>query len=215
MTKNNEMLKQVQYREKYFITGISTEVGKTVAAAIVTEALEADYWKPLQAGELDNSDTHKVERFISNSKSVFHPNSYALETPMSPHAAAKIDGITINLKSITAPETNNHLVIEGAGGLLVPLNNSETILDLIQPDYKIIVVSRHYLGSINHTLLTVNLLAAKGFDVSIIFSGNEHPTTESIIKKMTNVNVIGRIDEEPYFDKNVIKEYANKFREKL
>lgn len=201
--------------KNYFITGISTEVGKTVAAAIVTEALEADYWKPVQAGELDNSDTHKVERFISNSKSVFHSNSYALKTPMSPHAAAEIDGIHIELKKITAPKTDNHLVIEGAGGLLVPLNDKDTILDLIQPDYKVIVVSRHYLGSINHTLLTLNLLTAKGFDVSIIFSGDEHPTTESIIKKMTNVNVIGRINEEPYFDKNVIKEYANKFAEKL
>jgi len=199
----------------YFITGISTEVGKTVAAAIVTEALEADYWKPVQAGDLDNSDTHKVKRYISNSKSVFHQNAYALQTPMSPHAAAEIDGISIDLKNVTPPDTNNHLVIEGAGGLLVPLNDTDTILDLIKPNYKVIVVSRHYLGSINHTLLTVNLLTAKGFDVSIIFSGNAHPTTEAIIKKMTNVTVIGRIDEEPYFDKNVIKEYANKFAEKL
>lgn len=199
----------------YFITGISTEVGKTVAAAIVTEALQADYWKPVQAGDLDNSDTHKVQRFISNSRSVFHQNAYALHTPMSPHAAAEIDGIHINLKDIIVPKTDNHLVIEGAGGLLVPLNDSDTILDIIEPDYKVIVVSRHYLGSINHTLLTINLLQEKGFDVSLIFSGDEHPTTESIIKKMTNVNVIGRIEEEPYFDQNIIKEYAQKFVKKL
>ncbi|RCS28394.1 dethiobiotin synthase [Polaribacter sp. WD7] len=199
----------------YFITGISTEVGKTVASAIVTEALEADYWKPIQAGDLDNSDTHKVERFVSNTKSVFHKNAFALNTPMSPHAAAEIDGINIDLNAITAPKTDNHLVIEGAGGLLVPLNNKDTILDLIKPDYKVIVVSRHYLGSINHTLLTVKLLQEKGFEVAIVFSGDEHPTTENIIKKMTNVDIIGRIDEEPYFDKNVIAEYANKFREKL
>lgn len=199
----------------YFITGISTEVGKTVASAIVTEALQADYWKPLQAGELDHSDSHKVKAFISNSKSFFHQNSYALETPMSPHAAAEIDGIKIDINQITVPKTDNNLVIEGAGGLLVPLNDTDTILDLIKPNYKVIVVSRHYLGSINHTLLTINLLKNKGFDVSIIFSGEEHPTTESIIKKMTEVNIIGRIDEEPYFDKNVIKEYANKFKEKL
>jgi len=209
------MQKNVQHKNIYFITGISTEVGKTVASAIVTEALQADYWKPIQAGELDNSDAHKVKRFISNSKSVFHKNSYALETPMSPHAAAQIDGINIELKEIVVPKTDNHLVIEGAGGLLVPLNDTNTILDLIQPDYKVIVVSRHYLGSINHTLLTVNLLQQKGFEVSIIFSGEEHPTTETIIKKMTNVTVIGRINEEPYFDKNVIKEYAEKFAEKL
>jgi|TARA_B110000908_G_scaffold41518_1_gene50482 dethiobiotin synthetase len=202
-------------QKQYFITGISTEVGKTVAAAIITEALQADYWKPIQAGELDNSDTHKVKRLISNSKSVFHENSYALKTPMSPHAAAEIEGITIDLKKIIVPKTKNHLVIEGAGGLLVPLNESTTILDIIKPSYKVIVVSRHYLGSINHTLLTIKLLQEKGFDVAIIFSGDAHKTTEDIIVKMTNVTVIGRINEEPYFDKNVVKEYADKFKEKL
>lgn len=201
--------------KKYFITGISTEVGKTVASAIVTEALEADYWKPVQAGELDNSDAHKVEQLISNSETTIHTNAYALKTPMSPHAAAEIDNISIELSNITEPKTSNNLVIEGAGGLLVPLNNTDTILDIIKPDYKVIVVSRHYLGSINHTLLTINLLKEKGFDVSLIFSGDEHPTTESIIKKMTGVSVIGRIDEEPYFDQNVIREYADLFKDKL
>jgi len=205
------MMKQ----QKYFITGISTEVGKTVASAIVTEALEADYWKPVQSGDLAYSDTHKVQQLISNSRSIFHENSYALQTPMSPHASAEIDGITIDINEIKEPSTENNLVIEGAGGLLVPLNDERTILDLIQPDYKVIVVSRHYLGSINHTLLTLNLLKDKGFDISLLFSGNEHPTTESIIKKMSGVPVLGRIEEEPYFDKNVIKEYAEKFKDKL
>lgn len=199
----------------YFITGIGTDVGKTIVSAILTQALEADYWKPVQAGDLDHSDTHKVQALISNNKSVFHPNSYVLKTPMSPHAAAEIDGLTIDLKAIKVPETKNHLVIEGAGGLLVPLNDSQTVLDIIKPTYKVVVVSRHYLGSINHTLLTVNLLKEKGFDVSIVFNGKEHPTTEAIIKKMTKVPVIGRIDEEPYFDKNVVKEYAEVFKENL
>ncbi|MCG8750369.1 dethiobiotin synthase [Tenacibaculum finnmarkense] len=202
--------------KKYFITGISTEVGKTVASAIFTEALKADYWKPIQAGELDDSDSHKIKKFISNKKTIIHPNSYALKTPMSPHAAAEIENITIDLAKIIEPKTDNeNLVIEGAGGLFVPLNNTDTILDIIKPTYKVIVVSRHYLGSINHTLLTVNLLKEKGFDVSIIFSGDEHKTTEQIIKKMTNIPIIGRIDEEPYFDKSVIKEYADIFRENL
>ena len=201
--------------KKYFVTGISTEVGKTVASAIVVEALQADYWKPIQAGELENCDTQKVERLVSNKKSKFHPNSFALKTPMSPHAAADIDGIKISLKKIVEPKTKNNLVIEGAGGLLVPLNTSETILDIIKPEYKVIVVSRHYLGSINHTLLTIKLLQEKGFEVALIFSGNENKTTEDIIKKMTNINVVGRIEEEPYFDKNVIKEYADLFRDKL
>lgn len=99
---------------KLFITGIGTDVGKTIASAIVTEALEADYWKPIQAGDLDNSDTHKIKSQISNSKSQFYPNSYALKTPASPHFAAELDGITIDLKKIVEPTTKNHLVIEGA-----------------------------------------------------------------------------------------------------
>jgi len=201
--------------KKIFITGISTEVGKTIVSAIVTEALLADYWKPIQAGELDNCDTKKVKNLVSNHQSKFHPNSYALQTPMSPHAAAEIDGIRIELSKIKEPSIKNHLVVEGAGGLLVPLNDSETILDIIKPDYKVIVVSRHYLGSINHTLLTIKALQDKGFEVSIIFSGKEHKTTEDIIQKMTNVSVIGRVDEEPYFDTNVIREYAELFKDKL
>lgn len=198
----------------YFITGISTDVGKTIASAIITEALEADYWKPIQAGDIDNTDTHKVKQLVSNKKSKFHPSSYILNSAMSPHAAAEIDGISIDISKINLPKTKNNLVIEGAGGLLVPLNDTQTVLDLIKPTYKVIAVSRHYLGSINHTLLTINLLKEKGLDVSIIFSGNEHKTTEDIIKKMTNVPIIGRIDEEPYFDKNVVREYADEFLQK-
>lgn len=200
----------------YFITGISTEVGKTVAAAIVTEALQADYWKPVQAGELDNSDTHKVKNLVTNDISQYHDNSFALETPMSPHAAAAIDGVAVTLSKIKRPKTKNTLVIEGAGGLLVPLNDRETILDLIHPGDKVIVVSRHYLGSINHTLMTIETLKQKGLEnIAIIFSGEEHPTTEAVITKMSGATILGRIEEEPYFDQNVIREYADRFREKL
>jgi dethiobiotin synthetase len=198
----------------YFITGISTEVGKTVVAAIITEALEADYWKPVQAGELNRTDTHKVKDLISNTRTKFHKSAFELNAAMSPHAAADKDGVSINLRKINRPETNNHLVIEGAGGVLVPLNNSETIADLIHAEDKVIVVSRHYLGSINHTLLTVELLKQRKLNIfGIIFSGNEHPSTESVITEMTGIPVLGRIDEEPYFDKTVVMEYAEKWRD--
>ncbi|WP_422857944.1 dethiobiotin synthase [Flagellimonas sp. S174] len=198
-----------------FVTGISTEVGKTVASAIVVEALEADYWKPVQAGDLDNSDSHKIERLISNTITKIHPNAYALNTPMSPHAAAEIDGIRVDLEKISPPKTENHLVIEGAGGLLVPLNEKDTINDLIHHNYKVIVVSRHYLGSINHTLLTIEKLQQKNLDIGIIFSGDEHPTTESIILSKTNVSFLGRINEEVDFDKEVVKRYAAEFKATL
>lgn len=203
-------------RMKIFITGISTDVGKTVASTIVVEALEADYWKPVQAGDLNFSDTHKVQSQISNSKSQFFPNAYELNTPASPHLAAEIDGLTIDLKMITEPQTDNHLVVEGAGGIFVPLNETDSIIDLIQADYKVIVVSRHYLGSINHTLLTIEAIQNRGFKVAgIIFSGSENKSTESLILNKTGIKCIGRIDEEPYFDQNVIREYADLFRENL
>ena len=108
---------------KLFITGIGTDVGKTIASSIITESLQADYWKPIQAGDLDNSDSHKIQRYISNDKTVIHPNSYALKTPASPHYAAEIDGVVIDLNKMVEPETNNHLVVEGAGGVFVPINN--------------------------------------------------------------------------------------------
>ncbi|KGO83125.1 ATP-dependent dethiobiotin synthetase BioD [Flavobacterium beibuense F44-8] len=201
---------------KLFVTGIGTDVGKTIASSIITESLEADYWKPVQAGDLDNSDSHKIERYLTNNKTVIHPNSYTLNTPASPHLAAQIDGITIDLKKVKEPATKNHLVIEGAGGLLVPLNDTDSIVDLIQPDYKVIIVSRHYLGSINHTLLTLEVLKNRGIEVAgIIFNGTEVPSTEEVVLKRTSIKMIGRIEEEPYFDKNVVLQYADDFRENL
>ena len=201
---------------KLFITGIGTDVGKTIASSIIVEALEADYWKPIQAGDLDNSDSHKVEKYISNSKSKFHKNAYALNTPASPHLAAEIDEITIDINKIVEPKTKNHLVIEGAGGIFVPLNNEDCVIDLIQPDYKVIVVSRHYLGSINHTLMTIEILKSRNLDVAgIVFSGDENKASESIILEKTGIPMIGRIDNEPYCDQNVIAYYADLFRENL
>lgn len=201
---------------KIFVTGISTDVGKTVVSAIITQALKTDYWKPIQAGDLNNSDTHKIKTYVSNSETKFFENSYALNTPASPHYAAEMDGIVIDLKKIIEPKTENHLVIEGAGGLFVPLNNTETIVDLIKPDYKVIVVSRHYLGSINHTLLTTEALKNRNIEVAgIIFNGAENKPSESIILAKTNLNFIGRLEQEPYIDSNVINEYADLWRENL
>jgi dethiobiotin synthetase len=199
-----------------FITGIGTDVGKTIASAIITEALEADYWKPIQAGDIENGDTDKIKRLISNKKTVFHPNCYALQTPASPHYAAQLDGIEIKVNNIKRPITKNHLIIEGAGGLLVPLNNYHTILDLIDPSDSVVVVSRHYLGSINHTLLTYEVLKQNNINVlGIVFSGDENQATESIILQKTKWKFLLRINEEPYFDANVVKYYAETIKEHL
>jgi len=201
---------------KLFITGIGTDIGKTIASAIITEALQADYWKPIQAGDLATSDSHKIKAFISNKKTKIHANSYALQTPASPHYAAALDGITIDIEKIIEPKIKNHLVIEGAGGILVPLNETQTIADLIRPDYKVVVVSRHYLGSINHTLLTIEALQNRKIKVAgIIFNGDKNAATESIIINKTGLIMLGRIQDEPYFDQNVVSYYADLFRENL
>jgi dethiobiotin synthetase len=203
-----------QKQRKLFVTGIGTDVGKTIAAAILTQALEADYWKPIQAGDLDHSDSKKIKSQISNYKSQILENSYQLNTPASPHFSAQLDGITIDLNHIKEPKTNNHLVIEGAGGLLVPLNDTDCIIDLIQKDYEVILVSRHYLGSINHTLLSLEALKNRNIPCAgIIFSGDENPATESIILAKSGVKFLGRINNEPYFDANVIAYYADQFKE--
>lgn len=202
--------------KRIFVTGISTEVGKTLASAIITEALEADYWKPIQSGDLDHSDSHKIHDLITNTKTRIYPNSYSLQYPASPHLSASMENIEIDLNKIQEPETDNHLVIEGAGGILVPLNKKDCIIDLIKSNYEIILVSRHYLGSINHTLLTIEALQNRNLNVKgIIFSGDQNPSTEEIIIYKTSIPVIGRIDHEPFFDQTVIRDYAKQFRENL
>lgn len=201
---------------KLFVTGIGTDVGKTIASAILTEALQADYWKPIQAGELENSDSHKVKRYITNTSTHIYPNSYKLQTPASPHHAAALEDVEIDIKQIKEPAAKNNLVIEGAGGLFVPLNSKHTIADIIKPDYKVIVVSRHYLGSINHTLLTIETLKQLSLNIGgIIFSGDENKATEDIILSKTGISMIGRIENEPFFDKTVIRQYADDFLENI
>jgi len=189
---------------KYFVTGIGTGIGKTLVSAILTEKLKADYWKPIQSGDLDISDSLTIKQLITNKKTFIHPESYRLNSPLSPHQSAKLDNIEIELPKIKTPETDNNLIIEGAGGLMVPLNEKELLIDLIKAlNVEVILVSQNYLGSINHTLMSVSLLnhyniAVKG----IIFNGKENLETQRYILQYSNVNYLGNI---PQF-KNVNKE---------
>ena len=201
----------------FFITGIGTDVGKTVVSAIVTEALKADYWKPIQAGDLNNTDTMNVQKYIANSGSVFYPETYRLNTPASPHLAAEIDKVTIDLQSMSLPETDNTLVVEGAGGLMVPINDTELIVDMIdQFQLPVILVSRHYLGSINHTLLSIEALKQRHIRIAaIIYNGPESKATEEIIYKRTGIEVIGRVEQEDTVDKAMVSKYAALFKDKL
>ena len=199
---------------KYIIAGIGTEIGKTFVSSILTEALEADYWKPIQSGALDFTDTDTVRSLISTNKTVFHPETYRLNKPMSPHAAAEIDGVEIELSKFELPKTNNHLIVEMAGGIMVPLNNRETNLDLIKKlNIPVILVSKNYLGSINHTLLSVEILKLNNINIKgIIFNGQQNISSEDFILNYTKLDFLGRIDFEQNLDKNVVKKYAVNFR---
>jgi len=197
---------------KYFITGIDTDSGKTLASAILCEALEADYWKPIQAGS--PTDTDVVKSLITNSKTKFHPESVKLKTPASPHAAAKVEGINLSLKTLRPPATPNNLIIEGAGGCLVPLNDHEFVIDMIGHfEATAILVADLYLGSINHTLLSLEALHKRNVPVKgIIFNGDSNPESERIILLHSKLHCLLRIKKEYCIDRKIVNYYANQLK---
>lgn len=199
--------------KRFVVSGIGTEVGKTVASAILAEALEAHYWKPVQAGDIDNTDTMKVQRWTSKVKCL--TERYKLKTPASPHYAAAIDGITISSSDFQIPESDRNLVIEGAGGLMVPLNNEGLLyIDLFEKwQVPVILVSRHYLGSINHTLLSVDALQKRSIPIAgILFIGDENKPTEEIITAITKVKILGRIPLAEEINAKFIQEQAAEYK---
>jgi dethiobiotin synthetase len=203
-------------KQHYFITGISTDVGKTIVAAIVAQALKADYWKPIQTGAGEHGDAREVRSLISNDKTVIHPESIVLKAPMSPHAAAMLENITLDIKQVKRPETGNSLVIEGAGGLLVPINNKHTVMDLIAPNDKVILVSAGYLGSINHTLLSLEVLKNRGLTCAgIIYNQVTLEGTIEVIEAMTGIPTLGHLEKETNMNSHIISRYAAIMRDKL
>ena len=192
----------------YFVTAISTDSGKTLASAILCEALDADYWKPVQSGL--PRDTATVESLVSNRRIVFHPEQFLLKTPVSPHASASMEGKTISLDDFVLPVTKNDLIIEGAGGCLVPLNDKDLIVDLIgRLKCEAIVISNHYLGSINHTLLTIEALQRRNVRIrGIIFNNAPNEESERIILHRTKLKCLLRINREHVIDKQKVQQYA-------
>lgn len=202
--------------KRLFISGIGTGVGKTFCAAIVVEALQADYWKPVQAGELHQLDKDQVRRAVSNERSVFHDERFLLSQPLSPHAAAAIDGLSIQLADFVVPPTENTLVIEGAGGLMVPLNKTgDTLIDLIpKVADETLLVSKNYLGSINHTLLSVEALQSRGVPIKgILFNGEPNPETEDIILSITGLRCLGKIPLADAPIPSFVKRQADRLRQ--
>lgn len=198
-------------QKRYFVTGIGTEIGKTVVSAALVEKLQADYWKPVQSGELDNSDSNKIRNLISNAKTRIFPEGYKLTQPFSPHKSAAIDGIAIEAENFTLPETSNSLIIEGAGGLMVPLNDHFLMIDLIkQLGVEVILVSKNYLGSINHTLLSIYTLGQYGIPVrGVIFNGPKDIYTKDFILQYTGIELLGHLPEYETIDRKTILDAGN------
>lgn len=193
-----------------FVTGTGTGIGKTVVSAIITEALKADYWKPVQAGYDNGTDTEWVKSVLTNDRSVIHPEAYKLKLPASPHIAAREDGIRIDLNKIqgSLPKSDN-LVIEGAGGIMVPLNENEFVIDLIKElEARVVLVSKNTLGSINHSLLTAMACKQKGIRVlGWVFNGTYLHYEDEIVK-WTGYPYLGSIPYVENADKEFIAEQA-------
>ncbi len=199
----------------YFVTAIGTDSGKTLVSAILTEALQADYWKPIQSGK-ENRDFDTVVALINNNHSFCYEESYLLTSPIAPHAAAKEEGIAIELKAINLPQNGgNTFVIEGAGGVLVPLNEKEFVIDIAAKfDAEIILVSNTYLGSINHTLLTIQELKRRNLKVKgIVFNGIPNLETEAFILNFSGYRCLLRILPEKIINQEIITYYAIKLFE--
>ena len=198
---------------KIFITGIGTDVGKTIVSAILVEALQADYFKPVQAGE-ESQDRLTVKSLVSAKRVKFHKEKFLLKNAMSPHAAAELEGIELRLSRLKLPSFNNNIIIEGAGGVMVPINyKGDTMLDLMKYyEAEVVLVCSKYLGSINHTLLSINALKSKDLNIlGLFFNGDSNPQSEKVILETTGVRCLGRIKKEEAFTKALVKEYASDY----
>lgn len=202
--------------QRIFITGIGTGVGKTVTSACVVEALQADYWKPVQTGLMEGTDTDTVRSLLSNPVSVCHHEAYRLEAPASPHLAARLENVQIDVNRVVEmagriQPANRPLVIEGAGGLMVPLTEQVFTIDFIQQlEAKVIIVAQNYLGSINHALLTAEVLRQRAIPVlGWIFSGEYH-TNEAEVVKWSGYPLLGRLPHTELVSSSFVTEQAEK-----
>jgi dethiobiotin synthetase len=196
---------------KYFITAIDTNIGKTVVSAILAKAFNYPYWKPIQSGDLDNSDTMKILKLSPNIEC--YDEAYRLEFPLSPHESARLSKVKLNFNEIKVP-SNENLIIEGAGGIMVPLNDKNLVIDIAKiANAEIILVIKHYLGSINHTLLSINYLQRNDYTIKgIIIVGDRLESSERAIKEHTGLDILYNFEHTDVIDKNYIEKQAIKIK---
>ncbi|QOW09598.1 dethiobiotin synthase [Kaistella flava (ex Peng et al. 2021)] len=200
--------------KKLFVTGIGTGIGKTICSAILVEYLKADYWKPIQSGDLDQTDSMLVQSLVNN-KITIHPERHRFKLAASPHKSAAQENISIHLEDFELPETENHLIVEGAGGLWVPLSDEVFMLDLIKKlKLPVVLVAKDYLGCINHTLLSIESLRKNSIPIAyFIFNGTFDEDTFRVIKKYLDEDTqILHIPNLKTIEPNTIREIANKLK---
>lgn len=204
-------------KKKYFVTGIGTNAGKTVVSALLCEYLRADYFKPVQTGYPPDRDSEKVKNLVSFDITIY-PESYLLKLPVSPHLAASRENTTIDINRIILPKSNNTLIIEGAGGLLVPLNDNLYISDLIfHFNAECILVISDYVGCINHSLLSLHYIFQKKIPLKgIILNGNfDESVKKSIIKNLHPSQIISHIPYIQDLDKSTFQDIFKIFVQNL
>lgn len=187
---------------RFFVSGTDTGVGKTFVCALMMMNLEASYWKPIQSGKDPYADTQFIQQLTGLPPSSFFPERYALTQPLSPHAAARIDGINIDIDSFALPKLRSdreHLIVEGAGGVLVPLNDSQLLVDLIKHlALPVVIVARSTLGTINHTLLTIEALKSRSIPIAgVVMNGPANPRNKAAIEDYGQVRVLFQV---PYLN---------------
>jgi dethiobiotin synthetase len=199
----------------FFVSGIGTDVGKTVVSSVLCELLFANYWKPVQSGELGNTDSMKVERLVSFETFNYFPEQFRLTQPLSPHVSAKLDGVHIETTDFTFPEFTGNLIVEGAGGLMVPVNENGLLYCDLAAEWKLptILISRHYLGNINHTLMSIEILRSRNIPIlGIIYVGDELPMTEDIIFTKTQIPTLFHVPIIENLSKETISTFATQLR---
>ena len=191
----------------FIITGTDTGIGKTVFSAALAGALNAYYWKPVQSGLEEATDSETVVQLAGLSRRNVIPESWRLNTPASPHLSAQIDRVEIDTDALAVPSVDAPLVIEGAGGLHVPLTRRTTFIDVFARWRKpVILCARTGLGTINHTLLSLEALNRRNIPVlGIAFVGDHQPDTEKIIPELSGVRRLGRLPRLAQLDPDALR----------
>jgi dethiobiotin synthetase len=206
-----------ELKKPLFVTGIGTDVGKTIVSAILCEYYKANYWKPIQTGKNIGTDNETLRELVSHSQFECYPEAFLLNEPLSPHVAAEMENKSIQLSFIELPTHHPNLIIEGAGGILVPINyQNQTICDIIEAlDCSVVLVVKEYLGNINHTLLSLKYLKMKNIDVKgLVYVGDALPKTAEIIEKMTGIKTLFRVPIFPLLNKESIRKFVQEIQQK-